>query len=329
VRSNTAIALALLGALPLPGVCQITPQQQEAVRNAIGSRIEALQILGGDYGLSGGQFRSTGKFVPNSEADADLHFTKLGGSGDFGSPSPLGGMDVGWQLHLQGNMGKFKATNRLHVPGFEGDLSTIAGYALEFGGGARFWISDRVSLTPLVMGLYGQTTQSYTPGGVATGTNPAQPVPPDLASLVDWKVDTLTGVASIEAQYQFLWHRAIVAVSAKPAFFDTRTLHTTNAQIGANGNSSSMETRFELDVPLGLQLFDHELRSGGYLSHTDLFGGLKDGLGVHSINELHGRITLDFLQQLRNVKWVGFGASYLWGPGLKGWTAGADVSFQF
>ena len=329
MRNNTAIALALLGALPLPGVCQITSEQQNAVRTAIGSRIEALQILGGDYGLSGGQFRTTGKFVPSSDADADLHLSKLGGSGDFGSPSPLGGLDVGWQLHLQGNMGKFKATNRLHVPGLEGDLSTLSGYALEFGGGARFWISDRVSIAPLVMALYGQTTQSYTPGGVATGSNPAQTVPPELAGLVDWKVDTLTGVASIDVQYEFRWHRAILTLSGKPTFYDTRTLHTTNSQIGANGNSSSLETKFEVDVPLGLQLFDHELRTGGYLSHTDLFGGLQDGLGVHSINEFHGRITLDFLQQLRNVKWLGLGASYLWGPGLKGWTAGADLSFQF
>jgi hypothetical protein len=329
VRHNKTITLALLSALPLPGVCQITAEQQNALRTAIGSRIEALQILGGDYGLSGGQFRSTGKFVPTSNADADLHFSKLGGSGDFGSPKPLGGLDVGWQLHLQGNMGKFKATNRLHVPGLEGDLSSISGYALEFGGGARFWVSDRVSIAPLVMALYGQTTQTYTPSGVTTGSNPAQTVPPNLASLVNWKVDTLTGVASIDVQYEFLWHRAILTFSGNPTFYDTRTLHTTNHQIGANGNSSSMETKFELDVPIGLQLFDHELRTGGYLSHTDLFGGLKDGLGVSSINEVHGRITLDFMQQLRHVRWLGVGASYLWGPGLKGWTAGADLSFWF
>ncbi len=329
MRNNTAIGLALLGVLPLRGICQITAQQQAALRDAIGARIEALQILGGDYGVSGGQFRSTGKFVPTSNADSDLHFSKLGGSGDFGSPSPLGGLDVGWQLHLQGNMGKFTATNRLHLPGLEGDLSSISGYALEFGGGARLWLNDRLSITPVVMGLYGQTSQKYTPSDVVTGANPAQPVPPDLTGLVNWKVDTLTGVGSVDVKYQLRWSRAILELSVNPTFFDTRTLHTSNQQITAKGNSGSLETKVELDVPLGLQLFDHELRTGGYVSHTDLFGGLRDGFGVASINELHGRLTLDFLQQLRNVKWLGFGASYLWGPGLKGFTAGADLSFQF
>lgn len=326
MRPGTAIAWTLLGGLPLPGVGQITPQQQNAIRTAVGSRIQALQILGGDYGVSGGQFRSTGKFAPSSGADADLHFTKLGGAGDIGAPRPLGSLDIGWQPRLQGNMGKFKATNRLHVPVLEGDLSTITGYALEFGGGARIWLSDRVSIGPTVMGLYGQTTQSYTPGGAVTGATAAQAVPPNL---VNWKVDTWTGAASLDVQYRFLWHRTVVTLSADPTFFDTRTLHSTNPQISADGDSGTFETKIAIDVPLGLQVFDHELRTGGYLSHTDLFGGLKDGLGTRSINEFHGRLALDFLEQLWKVKWAGIGASYLWGPGLKGWTAGADVTFQF
>lgn len=95
--------------IPVAAQCQITPAQATQLRDAIGDRIEALTILGGDYGIAAADFRSTGKFSFGESTDATLAVTKLGGSGDFGDVQPLGGLLVGWQSRLQGNLGGWKA----------------------------------------------------------------------------------------------------------------------------------------------------------------------------------------------------------------------------
>jgi hypothetical protein len=99
--------------------------------------------------------------------------------------------------------------------------------------------------------------------------------------------------------------------------------------MSVSGNSGSLDSKIDLDVPLGRQLFGHELHTGGYLSRTDLFGDLKTGLNAQHINEVHGRLVLDYLNQLWKFHWIGVGGSYLWGPNIKGWTIDADVAFHF
>jgi hypothetical protein len=85
----------------------------------------------------------------------------------------------------------------------------------------------------------------------------------------------------------------------------------------------------DVDIPVGLQPFGHEVRTGGYYGWTGLYGGLSRGLEESSLNEIHGRVVLDFLNQLWKVQWIGIGGSYLWGSNISGWTVGADVTFRF
>ena len=320
-----AIALIISGEMPRPGICQTTSEQLNALGAALGSRIEALSILGGDYGLSGGSFRSTGKLLPSADQDADLQFSKLGGSGEIGDPRPIADWDVAWQPRLQGNLGRYQSTNTLHLPALEGDINTIAGRAVEFGGGARFWASEHLSIATTLVGLYGETSEHYT-GNSTTATGVEQAA---LAGLINWKVTTWTGIAVLDIQYEMLWDRSVVKFSLDPTYFTTQTLHSSNSQVSATGSSSTLAAKIDIDAPIGFVLFGHELRTGGYVSHTQLSGGLRDGLGVDYLDEIHARLTLDLLQQLWKVKWAGIGASYTWSPGMKGWTAGADVTFQF
>ena len=63
-----------------------------------GNHIEALTILGGDFGLSDGSFKSTGDgmFRRTEYSDTQLDVTKIGGAGDVGDPRPLGSSGIGW-----------------------------------------------------------------------------------------------------------------------------------------------------------------------------------------------------------------------------------------
>ena len=102
-----------------------------------------------------------------------------------------------------------------------------------------------------------------------------------------------------------------------------------NPNVTIGGDSETWANKFDVDVPLGKQLFGHELRTGGYLSRTQLFGDIKGGLNTEHLNEVHTRLVLDFLNQLWKAQWIGIGASYYWGSNFNGWSVGADVAFRF
>jgi hypothetical protein len=329
--ATAALAAALAALAPVCAECQITPAQASQLRNAIGDRVEALTILGGDYGIAGANFRSTGKFTFGESGDASIAVTKLGGSGDVGDPQPLGSLPVGWQPRVQGNMGWLDGTQTLHsspVEGVsvEGDVTEIRTYGVEFGGGARFWVNDRLSLAPTVMGLYGHSSETYTANSAFMRANL------DTArklGLVDWDADTWTVITGVDVQYVMRWDRTIITLSSLPVYYHTETFESSNTHVNIHGDSGSWSNIVDVDVPLGMQLFGHELRSGGYYRWIGFYGDLRDGFQRSNLNEIHGRVVLDFLNQLWKVQWIGIGASYLWGPNITGWSAGLDVVFRF
>lgn len=331
-RSAAAGAAGLLTALLcVRAQCQITPEQASQIRDAVGNRIEALTILGGDYGIAGANFRSTGKLAFGSSAfgetaDSTVEVTKLGGAGDIGDPQPLGSLPVGWQPRVQGNMGWLKGTQHLHTGLLDGDVTELKTYGIEFGGGARFWVNDRLSFAPTLMGLYGHTSETYTANSAFMLENLEKATE---MGLVDWTVETWTLITGVDAQYLINLHRTIITLSSTPVYYRTQSFQSSSYRLNVNGDSSTWANMADVDIPLGVEFFGHELRTGGYYRWTGLYGGLRSGLHESNLNEIHGRVVLDFLNQLWKVQWIGIGGSYLWGPNITGWTVGADVVFRF
>jgi hypothetical protein len=321
-----ALGVALAGLFPVRGTCQITPAQASQLRNAVGDRVEALTILGGDYGIAAASFRSTAKFSFGESTDATVTVTKLGGAGEIGDPQPLGSLAIGWQPRIQGNMGWLDGTQRLHSDLVEGDITELKTYGIEFGGGARFWVNDRLSFAPTLMGLYGHTSESYTANSAFMRANLEAA---KQLGFVDWNVDTWTLITGVDFQYRITWDRTIVTLSSLPVYYHTETFNSSTVQLNVQGDSSTWANMIDVDVPLGVELYGHELRSGGYYRWTGFYGDLRDGLHESNLNEIHARVVLDFLNQLWKVQWIGIGASYLWGPNITGWSAGLDVVFRF
>jgi hypothetical protein len=322
-----AARAALLAALlPFPAHAQITPAEVAQIRSTLNDRIEALTIFGGDYGIAAANFRSSGRFSFGESSDNTVGVTKLGGSGDIGDASPLGSLPVGWQPRVQGNMGWLAGTNHLDTGLLQGDTSQIKSYGIEFGAGARLWATDRLSFAPTLTGLYGHMSNTYTANSAFMREN--LPLATELG-LVDWTVDTWTLITGVDVQYQWTWDRTIITLSSNPVYYHTESFEASNPNLNVNGNSQSWANIIDVDVPLGFELFDHELRSGGYVRWTGLYGALRSGLDLSNLSEIHGRLVLDFLNQLWKVQWIGIGGSYLWGPRITGWTVGADVVFRF
>jgi hypothetical protein len=324
-RSRALAASLLLSTmLPASTWAQVSPQAISELR-VTGARVDALTILGADFGFSDGNFHLAVPLGSGARTNLDIGVTKLGGDGDIGDPMPLGDSGIGWQPRLQGSMGYLESYNHLGPP-LAGDTTELDTSAIEFGGGARFWTSEHMSFAPTIMALYGHTGDTYAIQSVYGQQNLAAL---KQLGLIDWTIDTLSLRPALNAQYILPLDRIRITLSSDAAAFLTRSLAHTKDPVAVAGDSGLLTNKIDLDIPLGIAIYDHELRSGGYLSRTELFGELKSGLAVQHLNEVHGRIVLDFLNQFWKVQWMGLGASYVWGPNIAGWTWGADVAFRF
>jgi len=311
---------ALMILLLLPSAkAQFSPDVLKQFNNTVGSRVEALSILGGDFGLSGGTY--------SADSGADLTVSKFGGMGDIGTPKPIGNTGIAWQPRLQGSMGTVSGEQRYKEGELAGDKTHYETFAIQFGGGGRFWFNDHFSIAPTFMGMYGHAYNNYQARSTFWDTHNVEDA--KKAGLIDWEIDTWTVRPAVEGAYIFLVGRTIFTLSSAFTYYHTEDFDSSSENLSINSDSESWDNKIDIDIPLGYELWGHELRTGGYFSRTELYDGLQTGLNQDHMYEVHGRLVLDFLGELWKVQWIGLGFSYLWGPHFDGVSYGADVAFRF
>ena len=295
------------------------PEAIEQFKHVIGSQVEAVTILGGDYGAAGGIYTFRGGQVAN------LSVSKIGGGGDVASPRPLGVGDLKWSPLLLGNVGMISAQNEFATGYLRGNKSVYDVLAVQGGGGARFYFTDHLSLAPTISGICGHTENEFKPqNALGDAVKIAA-----RGTFVDWQLDTWSVAPSLNAQYEWLWGRTTFAPGSRYNFFHTESFDSSSPVVGVNGDSHTWENKLDADVPLGWKIFERELHTGGFFSRTELFGGAAQGLNADYIYTLNGRLVADLLRKVWKVRWMGVGCSYFWGEHFSGWSAGLDMRFQF
>ncbi len=321
-RVGAAAGLASLTLACLSGHSQSIPPDLQAAassfKNLVGDRVEASDVLSGDWGMTGGSFEANNNNI-------SFGLSKFGGGGDLGDVKPLGDTGIGWQPRLQGSMGYLQARNNLQVAPLAGDVSRINTYAVQFGGGARLWLNDRLSLAPTVMGMYGNTQNSYTANNPITATNWTAL---QKMGVINGSADTWAVIPAADLQYIYTFDRTIFTLSSDYTYYHLGTIDN-STPFDVSGHSETWKNKLDVDVPLGKMLWGHELRTGGYFSRTEYYDDIKTGLNSDHLYEFHARIVLDFLGQLWKVQWIGLGASYLWSNSFDGYAFGADIAFRF
>ena len=233
----------------------------------------------------------------------------LAARGVVGDPMPLGTLPIGWQPQVQGSMGYLTSHQNFNNPAqtnLYGTDNKVHDFSIQFGGGAAFWLSDSFSVAPTVMGMYGHTENTFYPNGNVN----AKTLQPQAQKMPAWwtgAADTWTIRPSLQLQYTYTWRRTIITLSTTPTYFHTESFSTSNPNVSVNGDSETWKNMIDVDIPTGKKLFGHELRTGGYFSRTDFYGDMKNGLGTDYLYEAHGRIVLDYLNQLWKVQWIGIG----------------------
>ena len=318
------VGLLSLWMMTVPARTQ-TQAEINSLRNTIGNTIVAATILGGDFGMAGATYSQGG--------EGNFTITKFGGWGDIGTPQQVGTLPIAWQPQLQGCMGYLTATRHFHADdtyggnSLAGSHSEYRDFSIEFGGGPRLWFNDHFSIAPTFMGMYGHTENTFYPGTNAWAQS-QQPNARELG-LVDYSVDTWTIRPALDLQYVFTWQRTIFKINSDPVYFYTRSFKASNSNINIVGNSETWLNQIDVDVPLGKDLWGHEIRTGGYFGRTEFYGDLDDALRIDHLYEIHGRLVLDYLNQFWKLQWIGIGYSYFWSNGFTGHSIGLDVAFQF
>jgi len=328
VRARFLIAVAsqLVLGFAASAPAQLAPEVVSQFNRSVTLSIDATTVLAGDNAFGGGSF-----WASTSRADADLNVSKFGGSGDVGDPRPLGLLGIQWQPRLQGSMGYLTYKNDFKAAPLSGDENKYTTYAVDFGGGARFWFDDHLSLAPTISGIYGHTKNNYNAFSSLSRANYAAA---DQAGLINWDVDTWTIVPATELSYQWTWRRVTFTASSSFTYFHTEDFHSSSSKVSIKSDSETWENKFDVDVPIGVTLLSREVHVGGYYSWTGFYGDLRDGfsesqLKVNGVNEIHGRVVLDVLNKLWRLKWLGVGGSYFCGDHFAGWSVGVDASFKF
>jgi hypothetical protein len=205
------------------------------------------------------------------------------------------------------------------------DVTRMNTYAIQFGGGARFWFGDHLSVAPTLMGMYANSKNSYTANNPFTVGNW---IALQEAGYINWHANTWSVIPAADAQYVLTLGRTIFRVNSAFTFYHTESFES-SPTIDINGDSETWKNKLDVDIPLGRELWGHELRTRGFFSRTEFYDGIQSGLNADHQYELHGRLVLDFLGELWKVQWIGIGASYLWSNSYNGVAFGADIAFRF
>lgn len=146
------------------------------------------------------------------------------------------------------------------------------------------------------------------------------------ASVVEGAIDglyvgfdawALTGVGSLTLMHERDFGALHALVRARHAWAESDVFDSTSARQSGTSSSRFLNVRADLEGPTGLAPFGHDLSWGAFASRTEMLE-IDVSLGFEAVNEI-GASLVDEVLGLR------LGASYLFGPDVRGFSAG--ISF--
>jgi hypothetical protein len=316
-RSKSAVPTALCAGLCLTstGYAQVTSAQIGQIEDFLGNRAEVGVVLGASESASGGSYTVDGR---KGLDDLEFSLFKFGGSGEIGDPRPFGDSGAMWAPFVMGTIGYISGDHDIDVGALAGSDFEESALGINLGGGIALHLTDRFTVTPYVGIIYGHYSSDF------SAKTPAQKPAEDLLSE---DLDTIGGTPGINLAYKFPIGQNILTLGAKYTFFGTTDI--SDSEIEADGSSHVFEQRVDADVPLGAELFNCRLHTGGYVALTEVAGDIGDTMNSAYWATFHPRLVLDTTGKLWKTERLGLGASYIKGERFDGWDFGVDVSFKF
>jgi hypothetical protein len=290
------------------------PAADVLLGNLVSDRVQAFVILGGAAGLTGGVFGF------DDDSDPLIQIIKVGGDGTLTEPMPLGIGTITWAPIVRGNFGYLWADNTFGGTPLDGNHSRINVFGMEAGGGARFYLSEHVSIAPKLSLIYGRVWNDFSARNAA-GRQVEQVLG---GALVGWSLNSILVTPAVDMTVQWKINRNHFTFTSDYRYFAARSFGETSPFVTADGDSHVWINKMDVDFPIGRKLFGREMYTGGYYSRLSFFDDVNTALDTGHLNEIHARFALDFLDLIPRVKWMGVGGSYFWGAGFGGFAIGVD-----
>ncbi|MEN6621589.1 MAG: hypothetical protein ABFD50_08590 [Smithella sp.] len=296
---------------------QAEQAQLDHFNTVLRSKVETVAILDGEDGAVSGLYTFRNK--------SSLNIVKFGGRNSLGNPKAIGETGLKWTPLLGAHLGYSESKNEFtDIPWLAGNTDTYTSYALGLEAGARIFLTDHVSVAPVLGIIYSQTNSSFS-AGTPAGSEMKRIYG---GQLVDWWVDTLSLVPSMELQYQRIFaENWKLTLTTNYAWFWTNDIARTSIYQKISGNSSYWDNRADLDIRLPWKLFGFPLHTGGFVSAAILGDDLREGLDSDAIYIFNGRFGVGDLKGLCKLGRIGMGASYIRANNFYGFSWGLDISF--
>lgn len=314
----TLCASLCLAGGALSAMAQLTPEQAEIARTFFANRAEMALILSGSDTIGGGNFT----VEPERGDDLEFSLSKFGGNGTIGDPRALGNSGVTWSPFVKGVVGYASGDNRITFGTLNGNALEESTLALQLGGGVQFNINDRLSITPSIGAIYGHYESDFDDNNAA-GTAAKR--------FLDLTLDSLGTASGLSVAYKIPVSSVTLTLVSTYTLYATSDISNDDDSHGvkANGTTHVWENKVDVDVPLNWELWNSRLHTGGFISHTALFGDMADDANVDNFFTIHPRLLADVWGKMWKVSTIGLGASYYLGDNLTGWDIGIDVNFKF
>ena len=300
----------------------LPPGVLEQIDHVIGSRIETFTILDTQSGASGGTYAS-------KVNDADITITRVTGRGDVGPKRPLGDSGILWSPMLEGGIGYATFENHFDGGTLEGNKSTVSNLAAFLGGGVRFTIWDDWSLAPTFGVIYAHSENDFDAQNDVGRQVEQLAGSRGTSDILNWSADTLTVVPGLEARYRHLFGSVQVTVKSLFKYFHTFPIERSTTALSFESTSQWWLNELDVEWRMPLYLWGRQLRTGAYVSRSELFGGVADAFDTDYMYQAGGRLVIDIQGLLWHVEYLGVGAGYFWNDKFSGWSVGAEISFAF
>ena len=134
--------------------------------------------------------------------------------------------------------------------------------------------------------------------------------PPSVA--LEWKGPAAGGTATV---------RGHVARSWIGSFDETDPVQHFNEAVNI------WSARAEYSHPTPYQAFDRNVSWVAYARYTGFFGANRDVFGFDAVTEVGGGFELPIVAAKPGAERVRLSGSYLFGPGVRGWTVGVSLEY--
>ena len=323
ILNKSAAPASLCAGLCLAGgtlsvMAQLTPEQADLIRTRVSNRAEAALILSGSDTIGGGNFTIS----PERGDDLEFSLTKFGGNGTLGDPRPLGNSGMTWSPFVKGVIGQMSGDNRITFGTLNGNAIEESTLAVQLGGGAVFNINDRLSITPSIGVIYGHYETKFDANNAAGNA---------VNRLLEISLDSIGSTPGLAIAYKIPISSLTLTLSSAYTLYATSDISDEGDSRGikANGTTHVWENKIDVDVPLDWEVWNSRLHTGGFISHTALFGDITDSMNTDNFFTIHPRLVADVWGKMWKVSTIGIGASFYAGDNLTGWDIGIDVNFKF